>query len=254
MQLHDALRVGQPLLGAWLQTDSRLGAEIAGRSGYDWVGIDTQHGIISYDGMIQMLQAIGVSGTPVIVRVSANDSGEIARALDAGADGVIVPLVEDADGARTAVGACRYAPEGTRSWGPTRAALGVSGFTPKYGNDHAVCIVQLESTRAVDNLTEILEVPGVDAIYIGPNDLAISAGLAPDLTVQNPEHRRLVDVIVTGAKQHSIATGTHVPTPAHAGEWSSQGFSLLAVYLELPTLVHAARNALQLARNSLERL
>jgi 4-hydroxy-2-oxoheptanedioate aldolase len=250
--LRDRLDGGTPLIGAWLQMTNPLAAEIIGRAGYDWVGLDTQHGIIGYEGMVSMLQALAVSGAPAVVRVSSNAPGEIMRALDAGAQGIIVPNIDTADDARRAVAACRYAPLGGRSWGPTRASLGVAQFTPAYGNEQVVCIVQLESVRAIENLDEILAVPGVDVVYIGPNDLAITAGIAPNLRVEDPEHRRLVTSIIDGCRRSSKVVGTHAPSPNDVGAWLEQGYGMLAVYLDLFALRQGVESALAGSRAAVD--
>ncbi|MGH3631002.1 MAG: HpcH/HpaI aldolase family protein [Sciscionella sp.] len=246
--LKSRLKEGRPLFGAWLQIAGAYGAEVAGMSGFDWIGIDTQHGFIGYDTMLQMIRAASVDGTPVIVRVGANDGAQIGRALDAGADGVIVPMVETREDVQHAIEACKYAPLGVRSWGPMRAALRTKGFTPESANERVVCIPQVETVRGVDNISEIVEVAGVDIVYIGPNDLAISAGLPPDLRQSNPKHVELIDRVIKMCREKGIPVGTHVPTPDDCAEWSNRGFAFQAMYLEASEFARGLRDSLRIAR------
>src|ERR1700730_1136475 len=151
-------------------------AEVMAHAGFDWMCIDLQHGLIGYQEMLAMLQAVAVANVPALVRVPWNDPAWIMKALDAGAAGVIVPLVNSADEAAAAGGACRYPPDGYRSWGPTRAALGSPNFSPELANSSVVCAVMVESVPALERLDEIVSVPGVDAVFIGPRASAISLG------------------------------------------------------------------------------
>lgn len=172
---------GGVTIGGWCVIPSPFSAELMGRAGFDWVCIDTQHGLIGFDQMAPMLQTLAVTGTPAFVRVPWNTPSDIMKALDAGAQGVIVPMVNSADDARRVVGACRYPPEGYRSWGPIRAALGVDGYSPEVGNRRVVVAVMIETADGVAAVDEILAVPGVDAVYVGPNDLAITHGVVPGI-------------------------------------------------------------------------
>src|SRR5271170_3835436 len=148
-------------------------------SGFDWVCVDMQHGMIDFSQMVPMLQGISSTGTAPLVRVPRNEPGIIGKSLDAGAWGVIVPMVNSRQEAEEAVAACRYAPVGIRSYGPLRANL-YAGFEYfSRANDEVLCIVMVETTVAVERVDEIASVPGVDAIYIGPADLSVTLGLPP---------------------------------------------------------------------------
>ena len=136
-----------------------------------------------------MLQAVAISDTPSVVRVSGNIPGEIGRALDSGAQGVIVPLIETAEEAARAASACRYPPRGTRSWGALRPALENTAYNPAVGDHQALCFAMVETVTGVENIDEIAAVPGVDVVYVGPSDLASSAGLPPQLKLADPKHR-----------------------------------------------------------------
>jgi 4-hydroxy-2-oxoheptanedioate aldolase len=249
--LRDELSTGRPLLGAWLQTPNPVSAEAAGLAGFDWVGIDTQHGLIGYDTLLHMLQAVAISGTPSVVRVSGNIPGEIGRALDSGAQGVIVPLIETAEEAARAASACRYPPRGTRSWGALRPALENTAYNPAVGDHQALCLAMVETVTGVENIDEIAAVPGVDVVYVGPSDLASSAGLPPQLKLVDPKHRALVEKIAAACRSADRWCGIHPPS-ADVAWYRDQGFNLLPIYRDLPAFQEGTVAALAEARRSLE--
>jgi 4-hydroxy-2-oxoheptanedioate aldolase len=216
-------------LGGWCVIPSAFSAELMGRSGFDWVCVDTQHGLIGYDQMAVMLQALAITGTPAFVRVPWNQPGEIMKALDAGAQGVVIPMVNSAEEARRAVGACRYPPDGFRSWGPVRAALGVDGYSPELANKRTVVAVMIETSAGVAAMDEVLSVPGIDAVYVGPNDLAVSHGMAPSATVDDPEHSRLVMSVLAACQRHQVVAGIHCGSVETARRWLEAGFQMLNV-------------------------
>ncbi len=150
--LRERWRAGESTVGAWCTIPSTWTAELAARSGHDWVVVDTQHGLIGYDMMLPMLQAISTTGVPSLVRVPWNEPGTIMKALDAGAGGVIVPMINSVAEAEAVVGACRYPPAGFRSMGPTRARV-VDGDWRQ-----PLCIVMVETVQAVEIVDDILHV------------------------------------------------------------------------------------------------
>lgn len=229
MTLRELWDKGEPTVGGWCVIPSPFTAELMGRAGYDWVCIDTQHGLIGYDQMLPMLQALSATGTPAFVRVRWNEPAEIMKALDAGAQGVIVPLINSAQEARDAISACRYPPDGNRSWGPTRASLQMNGYTPASANRATVCVVMIETPEAVAAMDEILTTPGIDGVYIGPNDLAVTHGMKPDATASDPEHRRVIQKILEGCMKHHITAGIHCAGPETAVAWREAGFRMLNV-------------------------
>jgi 4-hydroxy-2-oxoheptanedioate aldolase len=239
-------KAGEPTFGAWCTIPSSWTAEVAARSGHDWVCIDTQHGLIGYDVMLPMLQAIAAGGVPSLVRVPWNEPGTIMKALDAGATGVIVPMVNSVEEAQAAVGACRYPPEGYRSFGPIRARA-VGGEWR-----HPICIVMIETVQAVSRVDQILAVPGVDAAFIGPNDLAVSAGLDSSYEGRHPEHRRMIETVARSARSHGVAAGIMCGTAEVARQWHKAGFQMLALESDTRLLVTAleqiATRAKKLAR------
>ena len=221
-------------------------AEVMARAGFDWVCIDTQHGLIGYQEMLRMLQAVAVVGVPSMVRVPWNDPGWIMKALDAGAGGVIVPMVNTPEEAAAVVGACRYPPEGYRSWGPTRASLGVPDYTPELANRSVVCAVMVETVPALERLDEIVAVKGVDAIFIGPSDFALSMGFAP--RSDEPEHRRRLETVPAVCRAHDVVAGIACGSNELMARWRQAGYTMLAVQSDAVMLRRAATDILDAAR------
>jgi 4-hydroxy-2-oxoheptanedioate aldolase len=220
---------GGMTVGGWCVVPSAFSAELMGRIGFDWVCIDAQHGLVGYDQMALMLQALSITGTPAFVRVPWNAPGDLMKALDAGAQGVIVPMVNSAEEARQAVRASRYPPEGFRSWGPIRAALGVDGYSPAVGNRRVVVAVMIETAAGVAAADEILSVPGVDAVYVGPNDLAITHGMATSADAFGDEHAAIVEGILAACLRHGVVPGIHCGSIDTARRWRERGFRMVNV-------------------------
>ena len=220
---------GRPAIGGWCTVPNSFTAELMGRAGYDWVCVDTQHGLLGQDSMVTMLQALAITDTPAFVRVTWNEPDLIMRALDSGAQGVIVPMVNSAADARRAAGACRYIPDGYRSWGPIRASLGRPNFTPETANRDVVCAVMVETEEAVANLDEILSVDGVDAVYVGPSDLAVSLGLQPTGDPAEPRHVETIERILEACLRHGVVAGIHCGSVETAKRWLDAGFRMVNV-------------------------
>ena len=229
MRLREVWDRGGASLGGWCVIPSPFAAELMGIAGFDWVCLDMQHGLIGYDAMVPMLQALSRTGTPAFVRVPWNQPDHIMKALDAGAQGVVVPMVNSVADARAATGACRYPPQGYRSWGPIRASLEVTGFNPESANREVVCAVMVETASALTDLDSILSVPGIDAVYVGPNDMAVTHGLPPNANPTDPEHRRLISSVREACDRHGIVAGIHCGTWETAAGWREEGFRMLNV-------------------------
>jgi 4-hydroxy-2-oxoheptanedioate aldolase len=206
-----------------------MGAELMGIAGYDWVCIDTQHGLIGYDQMLLMLQALAITLTPAFVRVSRNEPGEIGKVLDAGAQGVIIPMVNSPEEAAQAVEACRYPPLGSRSWGTNRTSLHVAGYGPEAANHAVICAIMVETLQAIKALPEILAVAGIDAVFVGPSDLALTAGMKPTMDVVEPEHERLIGEILAACLQKGVVAGIYCGGVRTTARWIEAGFRMLAV-------------------------
>jgi 4-hydroxy-2-oxoheptanedioate aldolase len=240
--LRERWRAGDPTFGAWCTIPSTWTAELAARSGHDWVCIDTQHGLIGYDLMLPMLQAIAAGGVPSFVRVPWNEPGTIMKALDAGAGGVIVPMVNSVEEARTAVGACRYPPDGFRSMGPTRALVVDEDWRLP------ICAVMIETVQAVERVDDILAVPGIDAVFVGPNDLAVSAGLESSYEGRDPEHRWMIETVARSCQAHGVTAGIMCGKPEVAIQWQKVGFQMLALDSDTRLLAQATQQVIDRAK------
>ena len=234
--------------GLWSAMPGSFGAELVAGAGVDYVCVDQQHGIIDYDSMVPMLQAIRAAGAAPLTRVLSNDPFLIMKALDAGAWGVIVPMIDDAEAAARAVAACRYPPRGIRSWGPTRASVALGTSDPEELGGEVLCLVMIETREGLENVDEISATPGLDGVYIGPSDLALSLGLSPTLEVTEDAHAEAVNRIKEACRSNGIAAGIQ----SASGEWARRhaeaGFDLVTVTTDAKLLVNAARREVEAAR------
>jgi 4-hydroxy-2-oxoheptanedioate aldolase len=246
--LKAAWEEGRAAFGLWAVTPGTIGAEILAEAGADYVCVDQQHGVIDYDSMVPMFQVIRGRGAAPITRVLSNDPFLIMKSLDAGSWGVIVPLVNSAGDAARAVSACRYPPQGVRSFGPVLAAGVVGSRDPEELGGEVLCLVMVETREALERVDEIAATPGLDGIYIGPSDLALSLGLPPTLEVKEEKHVEAVRRIRESCHEHGIAAGIHSPS----GEWAKQhaeaGFDLITVASDAPLLRRAALREMDKAR------
>jgi 4-hydroxy-2-oxoheptanedioate aldolase len=241
-------RAGDVTYGAWLGIPSSLSAEAMAHQGYDWICIDMQHGAVDYGAAFSMMQAINTTPAVPFVRVPWNDTSAINRALDAGAYGVIVPMVNSAEEARRAVAACRYAPVGARSWGPVRAQFALGGNYFERAHDEIACVIMIETKRAVEQLDEILAVPGIDAVYVGPADLSITLGLPPGLDNGGAfEEARLR--IAEACKAHGAIAGMHA-NASLAAKHAAAGYQMITITHDVGALVSAASADLKLAHGA----
>jgi len=234
--LSDLWRAGDTTLGAWLSVPSSVTAEATARAGFDYVCIDTQHGAVEYSDAVPMIQAILLGGSRPIVRVPWNEPGIIGKMLDAGAQGIIIPMVNSVAEAEAAVRACRYvAHGGARSWGPGLAAPRVDGHYLEWAEQHVACIPMIETTQALESLDDILAVPGIDAVYVGPADLSLTLGLRPRNNDGEATFDDALAAIVAGCERAGVVAGIHASgalTPAR----KAAGFGMITVATELLAL------------------
>jgi 4-hydroxy-2-oxoheptanedioate aldolase len=236
------VRAREQLVGYWVTLDSPAAAERLGRLGYDYIVLDGQHGLIGYQGLMTGLLAIDAGGaigprrTVGMVRVEANDPTPIGRALDAGATGVIIPLVDDADDVARAVRAAKYPPVGVRSFGPMRASLRI-GPKPADSNDATVVIAMIETPLALRNVAEICATPGLDGVYVGPSDLGLALGAAfpGDPEIEAP-FEDAVEQIARTAREAGIAAGIHTFDGESAKKRLAQGYTFATVASDLSHL------------------
>lgn len=244
----DTIRSKQVALGGWLSNPSTINAEIMGTAGFDYVVIDTQHGAIDYPAMLSMLQVLSIGKSTPIVRVPSCDSGHIGKALDAGARAVIVPMVNDRATCETALSYTRYAPEGVRSYGPTRAILAEGADYFERASDQISLIPMIETIEAMRNIDDILTVPGVEAIYVGPNDLSISLGLPPDNT--DPRLDEAMVEIITACRRNGVVPGVHA-SAALCDKRVEQGFGMVTVSADVVALRKQVNDDLAKSRGTI---
>jgi len=197
------------VVNGWLAIPNSFAAEVMAHQGWDSLTIDLQHGVIDYAQMVGMLQAISTTSTVPIVRVPWLEPGILMKALDAGAYGVICPMVNTREDAQRLVAYTNYAPKGTRSFGPIRATLYGGVDYPTQANATIVRFAMIETAQALDNLDSILGVEGIDAIYIGPSDLSLSLGCRPVFDDVDPPVAQAIAHILARAQAHGVKAGIH---------------------------------------------
>ena len=239
---------GRTAFGIWSMVPDAFASELVARAGYDYVCVDGQHGLADFASMVSIFQATDAVGAMPLARVLSNDAGLIGRVLDAGAGGVIVPLVNNAEEAARAVAACRYPPEGARSYGPVRAAEVLGTNTPGDLGGEVLCFVMVETREGLERVEEIAATPGLDGIYIGPSDLALSLGLAPTLEISEKEHVEAVRRIRGACRESGIAAGIHCGSGEWARRHAEAGFDVVTVTMDTKLLTEAARRELDVAR------
>jgi 4-hydroxy-2-oxoheptanedioate aldolase len=219
------------------------------QAGWDSVTVDMQHGVQDYLSCVACFQGMQPSGVTPMVRVPWNEPGIIGKVLDAGAYGVICPMVNTVEEARALVQYSKYPPKGTRSNGPIRAgAYGSSGTYQKTANDEILVIPMIETKQAVENIAAILDVEGIDGIYIGPSDLSFSYGLEPKLDVEDPFILGIYDTLLAECGKRGIAAGLHNGTAEYANRMIGKGFKLVTIANEVGLMVAAAKQAVKVAR------
>ncbi len=224
---------GGETLGCWLSMPSTHAAEIASNTDFDYVCVDMQHGLADYQVAVDMIGAIarGAGSSTPIVRVPWNEPGIIGRMLDAGARGVVIPMVNSRAEAEVAVRACKYPPVGARSFGPVLAGTRASEPGSNYfdiANDTNACIPMIETRAAVEALEDILSTPGVDAIYVGPADLSISYGYGPGYSDEHDDYREALEHIAKTCNAMGVVAGIHC-TAALSANRRAKGFRMQTV-------------------------
>ena len=243
-------RAGDRTVGGWLSVSNTHVAELMAHAGFDWLCVDLQHGLLDYIDLLHMLPAISTTAATPLVRVASHDPAGIMKALDAGAMGVIVPLVNTAAEARAAVSACRYPPDGTRSFGPLRAALyGGRGYAVE-ANGQIACIAMIETRAGLDNLEAILAVPGLGGIYVGPSDLGLALGLSALGDSDDPVHLAAVASIREACARHGVPAGIHTSSRAWAQRRLDDGFNFVTLGSDVGFLMRAVGEDLASVRKS----
>lgn len=235
---------GRPASNLWIDIAWPVTVEALGKLGYDSFTVDLQHSLIDRGCLVPLFQAISLGNGAPMVRVSQNDPGEIAFALDAGAYGVILPTVESAEECGRFVAACLYPPRGIRSWGPTRGVMyGGSDYFEAHDRE-ILKIALIETAKGIENLDAIAATPGLDMIYLGPNDLGVSYGAKPSYTPNHPKVDEAMDRVVEAARKHSLAAGMHAASKEVARSAASKGYNFLSLGYASKIMMGAAAQVL----------
>jgi 4-hydroxy-2-oxoheptanedioate aldolase len=232
---------GETVVGGWLQIPSGYSAEVMSKAGYDALTVDLQHGVQDYQSLVACFQAMTLQGPVPMARVPFNEPGMIGKALDAGAMGIICPMVNTPEEARALVAAMRYPPLGARSHGPIRAGVyGEAGTYYKTANDDVICMPMIETAQAIRNIDAILDVPGIDAVYVGPGDLGLSMGLPPALDREEPEILEHYATVIRACQKRGVFAGLHNGTSAYAMRMSAMGFRYVVLSSDAAIMLRAA--------------
>jgi len=237
----DKLRAGLPSVGSWLSLCSPVAAESMAHVGWDWLVVDVEHSPVGFETMVGCFRAAQLGGAAPLARVPWNDTVWIQRTLDAGALGLVVPMVNSAEDARAAVANMKYATRGQRSFGGSRLAPYIEGDYRKWADEHLAVIVMIETIQAVERAEAILAVEGVVGCFIGPNDLALSMGLSLSDTGPGTEHEAAMAAVLAAARRTGKAAGKHCFSAAEVSARIRQGFQFLALSSDAAFMAKAAQ-------------
>lgn len=251
--LKQKLNEGEVCIGSWLTLANSGIAEIFCNAGYDWLVVDLEHTTISIDQAGEMIRTIALTDTAPLVRLTSNDDDQIKRVLDAGAHGIVVPMVTSVTDAEKAIAATRYAPEGTRGVGLARA----QGYGPKFSEyfewqkESIVVIAQIEHIDALNHLDDILTTPGLDGFIIGPYDLSCSMGIPGNF--DSKEFQQTIEFIRDVGRNVGCPAGIHIvePDPNLTLDAVNQGYRFVAHTVDVRILDVAARAGLNLVKRGL---
>lgn len=252
--LKDKLKSNALTVGSWISLGHPSIAEILAHAGFDWLVVDMEHTTISIEQAGELIRTIDLCGASPLVRLTSNHPDQIKRVMDAGAHGIVVPMVVSADDAARAVAATRYAPQGTRGVGLGRAQKYGPGFTDylHWQQDGPVVIVQIEHQDALDQLESILSVPGVDGFIIGPYDLSCSMGMPGEF--ERPEFKAAMSLILsTGLKMGCVA-GLHIvePDQSRLRQVIAEGYRFIAYSVDIRMLDVSARAGIAVAKETIQ--
>ena len=239
---------GRTAVNGWLAIPSAFSAETMAHQNWDSLTVDMQHGVVGYQAAVDMLIAISTTATVPLLRVPWREPGILMKALDAGAYGVICPMINNAEECEEFVSWTSYPPRGTRSNGPIRALLYAGSDYQANANDSIVRFAMIETAEALDKLDEIMSVPGLDAIYIGPSDLSLALGCRPLFDELDPPAAEAVELILAKAKEHGLRAGMHNMTGEYAKKRAAMGFDLVTIGSDARLMANAASAEIAAAR------
>ena len=240
--IREHLRNGSPSIGSWMQIPHSSIAEIMGNAGYEWIAVDMEHGTVSLHQLPDLFRALELGDTLPLVRIPKGDPELCKQVLDAGAGGIIVPMIESASQLTKVRDACRWPPSGSRGVGFSRANLFGKNFDSyREEAQSPLLIAMIENIKAVDSLVQILDVEGLDAILVGPYDLSASLGITADF--DNPLFTSAMAEIITSAQSKNIASGIHVVSPSISELKArlSEGHQFVAYSIDAVMLGHTVK-------------
>jgi 4-hydroxy-2-oxoheptanedioate aldolase len=238
---------GEPALAAWLLLESPTSAEILGRD-FDAVVVDLQHGSATLHDLPHLVRTIEATPAVPFVRAAWNDPAELMRVLDLGIRGVICPMVGSHDEAEAFVRACRYPPDGARSFGPIHGASGQGRDQTERANDDVLLFAMIETAEGFADLDAIAAMAGLDGLFVGPTDLSLSLGLDTVGDLTDPELLTRFDAVVEAASRHGIVPAVHAPAPPRAVEMAARGFRFISCAVDTDLLRDAGDDALRATR------
>ena len=243
-RLRNVWAEGRGAVNAWLSIPSPVTAELTAQLDFDSLTIDLQHGLNDYLSALNLLQAIRVSDATPMARVPWLEPGIIMKLLDAGALGLICPMVNTREQAQAFVRYARYAPDGERSFGPTRAVVVHGADYASSANENVITLAMIETREALSNVEDIVATPGLTGVYIGPSDLGLSLGYQPKLDQDEPAVVDAIKRILDASKNAGIRAGIHCLSPAYAREMVALGFDLVTLASDIRLYVASATSAL----------
>src|SRR6478735_8747039 len=242
------LKAGKPTVGTWLSLGNITAARFLARSGFDYLTVDVEHSLVNVETTTHMLASIAEAGCVPLARVPSNRHDHIKRVLDNGGFGVVVPMVCSRQESQDAVSACLYPPRGTRSVGGSVHALNFAATAADYfarADDEILVVLQCEHIEAVEHADEIFSVPGIDAIFVGPNDLAASMRSADGKPPTAEATAAAMAKILAACRRHKVAAGVHTFSPADAQKRIDEGWQFIAVNSELRMMMDGAAATLK---------
>ncbi len=228
-RLRETWGAGKPGINAWLSMPNTITAEITARQDFDSIVIDLQHGLNDYLSALNMLQALEPGTATPMARVPWLEPGIIMKLLDAGALGIICPMVNTPQDAENLVRWAHYAPRGTRSFGPTRALMAYGVDYPTKANGEVITLAMIETVQALENVDAIVATPDLTGVYIGPSDLSLSMGHTPKLDQDQPEVVEAIKRILAACKKAGVRAGIHCISAAYAKKMIALGFDLITL-------------------------
>ena len=244
-KLKKIFKSGKSAINGWLQIPNSFTAELMANQNWDSLTLDMQHGVIDYPNAVGMLQAISTSDVVPMARGNWNEPGQIMKILDAGAYGIICPMVSNKKEAENFVNACMYPPDGYRSYGPIRGLVYGGLDYADEANNEILKFAMIETKESLDNLDEIMKTPGLDGIYIGPADLSLAIGQKPSF--DKPEGDPVYEVIMKildHAKKNNIIAGIQNGQPEYAKKMIKKGFQLVTIGSDQRYMTAASKTAL----------